>query len=304
MQVGSIAEQLFFTTMMIEGERSDISWSGTGFIYAVETTAGTIHTLVTNKHVLDAATTITVRSPRATGEGALVPGKATQITVTEFGSHAYVSHPDPRVDVAVLPLAAVLLSMAAMGAPPFFRAFGSDLALSHRIANELDALEDVVFVGYPNGIYDQANFTPVARRGSTATPIALDYRGSPAFLIDASVFPGSSGSPVLILDRGMYRRKDGSTVLANRVIFLGVLAAVHMQQVEGTVHDLPAQHLGVTISEPIDLGIVYKATAVDECVDLLLGKHRISRVGQSPSRPGELTEADEELVSSEPGPDS
>jgi hypothetical protein len=36
------------------------------------------------------------------------------------------------------------------------------------------------------------------RRGMTATPPQLDYCGRPTFLIDASVFGGSSGSPVFL----------------------------------------------------------------------------------------------------------
>jgi V8-like Glu-specific endopeptidase len=63
-------------------------------------------------------------------------------------------------------------------------------------SDDLDAIERIIFVGYPNGMYDRKNYTPILRQGITATPFHLDYDGLPAFLIDASVFPGSSGSPV------------------------------------------------------------------------------------------------------------
>ena len=39
---------------------------------------------------------------------------------------------------------------------------------------------------------------PILRRGTTATPIALNFEGRPEFLIDAAVYPGSSGSPVFV----------------------------------------------------------------------------------------------------------
>lgn len=43
------------------------------------------------------------------------------------------------------------------------------------------------------------------------------------FLIDAGVFPGSSGSPVFIYNQGTYPVKDG-IALGSRLIFVGVLS--------------------------------------------------------------------------------
>ncbi|MFT3756084.1 MAG: hypothetical protein QM769_09065 [Pseudoxanthomonas sp.] len=66
---------------------------------------------------------------------------------------------------------------------------------------KLDAAESVTFISYPNGVWDSKNLLPVARRGTTASPIEVDFEGTPRFLIDASVFGGSSGSPAFILNR-------------------------------------------------------------------------------------------------------
>ena len=66
--------------------------------------------------------------------------------------------------------------------------------------NQLNALEDIIFVGYPEGIIDQLNIVPLFRKGSTATPYFLDFESLPVFLIDATALPGSSGSPVFLVD--------------------------------------------------------------------------------------------------------
>lgn len=92
--------------------------------------------------------------------------------------------------------------------------------------DKIDALESVTFVGYPNGIWDKANLLPVARRGATASPLAIDFENTPCFLIDASVFGGSSGSPVFLLSLGIYSDKSGATTIGSRCLFLGVVAAV------------------------------------------------------------------------------
>jgi S1-C subfamily serine protease len=52
MQVESLAEQLFFTTVRIETENSSGRGSGTGFIYSYEWDAKTALFIVTNKHVV------------------------------------------------------------------------------------------------------------------------------------------------------------------------------------------------------------------------------------------------------------
>ena len=136
----------------------------------------------------------------------------------------------------------------------------------------LDAIEEVIFVGYPDGIFDSRNLLPVARRAMTATPIAEDYEGEPAFLIDGSVFGGSSGSPVFLYDRGSFRPRGGGLVVGNRFMLVGVLAAAHVRVVEGR-HELAWQRVGTEEGMPeesLDLGIVFKARTVQETVEELI----------------------------------
>jgi len=73
--------------------------------------------------------------------------------------------------------------------------------------------------------------------------MTVDYLGLPAFLIDAAVFPGSSGSPVFLLDRGMYQNRTGGTVVGSRVMLLGVLAQYYSRAVEGLVREVPARQV-------------------------------------------------------------
>lgn len=267
MDVSTVADQLFFVTAYLEGANADQSWSGTGFVYAIETDQGPVLLLVSNKHVLVEADSLRIRMVAAEGS---VPklGHATQVDVHDARS-IVVGHPDPAVDVAVMPVAPVLEKMTAMGAPPFFRSVGSEMLLTPAKTEALDAIEEVLFVGYPNALFDTRNFTPIARRGATATPIQLDYRGEPAFLVDATVFPGSSGSPVFLHDSGTYRSRDGAVVVGSRLILLGVLAAVHTAQVGGQVASLPAERT-LRLETPIGLGIVYRSETVEVCADALL----------------------------------
>jgi hypothetical protein len=80
---------------------------------------------------------------------------------------------------------------------------------------------------------------------------------------------------------------------------LGVLAAVHVAQVEGEVVDLPARKIA-KIDQPLNLGIVYKAEAIDLCVDLLLARAGLSRVGTL-SQPGVSPSSADELLEESAG---
>lgn len=303
MDVATPAEQLFFVTARLEGRVAERTWVGTGFVHAVKTNAGSAHFLITNKHVVADAESMTVTMIAGGSERPHL-GHATQITLRAFGDGYWAGHPDPAVDVAAFPLSPVINEMVRLGGDPFFRSIPPDLLASADSLAQLDALEEVVFVGYPAGLFDSHNLTPVARRGMTASPVSLNYQGLPAFLVDAAVYPGSSGSPVFIHDRGAHTPKAGGLVLGSRLMCLGILAAVHVRQVQGNVEKLPTG-LAVTFDDPLGLGIVFKAETFEECIDLLLARAGLTRLGgEPPEGNGEPSQADEQLAESGDAPNS
>ena len=275
MKVETISEQLFFATVRLEAWSGKSLSVGTGFVYEVDTDAGIVQSLITNKHVLEGADRLSVTMIRGDDAAPLL-GEGTTINIDPFDEKGWVGHPEPHVDVAAMPLIDVLGAMAKNNARPFFRSLSPAMMASTELLEDLDAIESVTFIGYPNGLYDSANLLPIARRGATATPVGVDYQGKPAFLIDASVFPGSSGSPVFLLDKGIYQDRNGISLGSSRFACLGIIAAVHVRLVEGSVIEVETGS-GIGIEQPIDLGIVYKSVTIDETVDVLLALAGIAR---------------------------
>jgi hypothetical protein len=109
--------------------------------------------------------------------------------------------------------------------------------------------------------------------GHISSVPVVDFNDRPEFVVDAAVFPGSSGSPVF----WWYEHP-------REVRFLGVISEVMVrhQRLE-TVDVKPSAH----IAQMIGLGIVIKATAVRELVDEVLGR---IRAGFVPSGGIELVE--------------
>lgn len=271
--VSTIADQIFYSTVHIESVVSTGTSTATGFLVLYSQKDGSnIPVLVTNKHVLEGASAISFTLAGSKDGQPMTTG--TRITVVDFVDQAWFGHDDPRVDVATMPFAQILQQMSDDGAPAFYRAFGNNLLLTRDQADELDSIEGVTFVGYPNGLFDKASMLPIARRGQTATPVFNDYEGLPAFLIDASVFPGSSGSPVVIFDRGSFTTRDGTTHIGSRLYLAGVIAAVHTRRVHGEVRFTSSG--AASFEDMIDLGIVYKASAIQECVDGMLAQFGIN----------------------------
>lgn len=138
---------------------------------------------------------------------------------------------------------------------------------------ELDAIETVTFIGYPNGIWDSKNLVSVARRGTTASLLEVDFEDTPPFLIDASVFGGFSGSPVFILNQGSFPTKDVGLFAGSRLMFIGVVAAVFLRKQWNEIVSVPiptASKPMVQNEEMIDLGVVLKARAVIETIEAFL----------------------------------
>jgi hypothetical protein len=275
----TFSEQLFFATTHLSCAGSGKTWTGTGFIYQVDTTGGLVQLIVTNRHVVDGADQVRIRLISSDGHGRPKLGEIREVAAdAAFVIENVAFHPDPAIDIAVLPLGPVLEAMASEGWRVYFKSVGHDLAITDEEMAQLDAIEQVMFVGYPAGIFDRAHYTPVLRHGMAATPLQLDYCGKPVFLIDASVFPGSSGSPVFLTPAGIAARRGGGLSIGGRKpVLLGVLAAVHSVRVNAEVTETLTQAIA-TIDQPVNLGIVYKTVAIDATVAVLLERHGIGRV--------------------------
>lgn len=275
MDANSITRQFFFTTARIESTAADgTKSSGTAFFYNASRTNRVAPFLVTNKHVVRGARDGRVFFLEGNESGPVL-GHSVHGNFANFEGH-WVFHPNEYVDLCCLSVADVIQASIDGGHPVFFKSVSSGLCPSPTDVADLEAIEDVYFIGYPSALYDTVNLTPIVRTGTTATPIELKYNGLPAFLIDASVFPGSSGSPVFIVQRGGYRTGGSYHVGGDRAFFVGVVASVHVSPTTGKLIQV-ADDPGVVFTLPIDLGVVFNWQAVDELIDEACRLRKVDR---------------------------
>ena len=120
-------------------------------------------------------------------------------------------------------------------------------------------------IGYPIGLWDEANNFPILRKGVAASHPALDFNRESIGVIDAACFPGSSGSPILIYKTN-YVNKLGVTRLgATQIILLGLLTAGPVYTCEGTIEikEIPTNSVPiVSTNQMIHLGYYVKAKEI------------------------------------------
>lgn len=269
MEIDSTAKKLLFSTVRVDTELEDGSeGSGTAFIIAHNHAKGTTPFIVTNRHLVEGVRRgglVFTRSER----GRPAFGQRFQLNIDDFPA-AWFYHPDEAVDLAIVPLRPLERAARELGVELYYHAVDSRSIPDTAAVRGFDALEDVLFVGYPSGVWDHVNLMPILRRGTTATPLELDFEGHKQFLIDAAVYPGSSGSPVFVLRSDPLRPHlpSGKTVW-----FAGVVAAVFFREeanhlVPGPV---PAQAASPSVTaEMIDLGLVIKSESVREVIEAFL----------------------------------
>jgi Trypsin-like peptidase domain len=267
MKVETAIEQLLFSTILIATTKPLGPATGTGFLFEYEDGDKKFPFIVTNKHVVDNATAGRMFFTLSDDSQPFI-GQRVDVEFTDFQT-LWHGHPNPLIDIAIAPFGQVFHSLCNAGKKPFIRTIPQSLTLESVGTDDVDAMEEVIFIGYPNGIYDKVNLLPIIRRGTTATPLQLDYNGRPTFLIDASVFGGSSGSPVFLYSPGgrvdRYRRMNVNA----KVIFLGILAEVHIREEYNPLEliTITSTNVPVTkVTQMLDLGIVFKARAIVEVV--------------------------------------
>lgn len=193
-----LEEQLSHTTVQIisiDFESKDTS-SGTGFCCELKKFDGVKkNVIITNRHVIKNQDKGFLVFKRKIGDS--IYGNKAIYTIDNFES-AWTQHPDTTVDLAMIDLDQIINLFSSKGVEIFTKIVPEDLFINDSTLNTLSILEDVVMIGYPIGLSDYVNNTPIARTGTTASQPKLDYLGTKEFLIDIAAFPGSSGSPVFL----------------------------------------------------------------------------------------------------------
>jgi len=211
----------FFLNLMIEGDKY-------------------VPVIVTNRHVIENANGLKAEIGRFCLTERTEDGKP---DVKRFHMHEVKGFADQcfvhsEADLAVFPLAPILNDAEKDGKNFFYVALSPNEIPSKDEIADIPHLQEVVMVGYPNGIWDSVNNQPIFRRGITATHPEHDFDGRKEFLIDVACFNGSSGSPVFLFDYGFSQKRSSDAILSMggaSVKLLGVLYAGPQHRVVGKV---------------------------------------------------------------------
>jgi len=261
----------------------DEHWNGsigTCFQFTFFESQGTgLHALVTDKHVImpepnyvpkSAFITVTL----ATSDNKPDYGRELRLEIPRL-AEKWIPHPNPTIDLAIIPVNEIMASQANIGQPIFQVNLNQVHIPSDDEIKRLSAIEDLIIIGYPIGISDEVNNVPVIRRGTTATPPFLDFNGNRDFLVDAPIFEGSSGSPVFLFRRGAWVDDlTNQPKIGTDMRLLGVIWGNITQNVTAKKRDftpIPTQLRDDYVTQvPTNLGIAVKSQQILEFEPVLM----------------------------------
>jgi len=265
------------TTVRIENSDGRKTNYGTGFLVdTLETNKSFMQRMfiVSNKHVITNFPDATIYFiPRSYGGNDLF-GQVTCAKVEDWRNH-WVLHPSPDVDVAILPFTEITQATAPNPAVSngVFNignvGWPTTSMLTTNNLRQFQAIESVVFLGYPSGVYDTTHTLPISRQGTTASPLTVDFLGRRCFAVDAAVFPGSSGSPVFLYNPIGYLDSHGG-MMQSRVLLVGIIAENYYVNAENvfTLRQVPSDWTGTfTNAQPFNLGIAFRSDTILELLD-------------------------------------
>jgi V8-like Glu-specific endopeptidase len=202
-------EQIFLGTVLIEN-RSD-NEMGTGFLIGKPVGGNYKVLLFSNKHVfwgkkdkdklnIEKQIHLTFHTKESDETYTLEKHYSFDGKITRDAKYGYYDHPDPAVDVAC----ANISGLNNRGIKLHISVLKTEDFLNFE-RGQLRAGMKILFVGYPTGYFDKKNLLPIMRSGIIASIPSVDFNGERQILVDAQVFPGSSGSPVFTSLDGKYK---------------------------------------------------------------------------------------------------
>lgn len=274
---GGVMDEAFLNSTVFISYKIDLQneSNGSGFLVfrEINETQGHIY-LVTNRHVIPPESEKKSISIRVSTRKADIL-KIDTIEVPIVGENGkYLPnvrlHKNSEYDIAVVNITQEVIKNGISAAWIPMSLFATKDKLR---AEGITVGDEIYLLGYPDAIYDSRNASPILRLGIIATEPTQGYAFNDklrksfklptqidGFLIDANVFPGSSGSLVILKQQATTIGPHGETVVS---------AAKKIPYVLGIVSgSIPIVDAALRSVQRMGLGIVYSADAVKETIEL------------------------------------
>ena len=247
-----ISEQLLYNTVRIQTKNS--YGTGSFFKFKIDDKNSVI-VIITNKHVVNNNPREEVQFSLHTCNEKGEPDSNVEITLNaEWKFH-------PSQDLCYCYAADLFRATEQVCKKTAFVISNEETIVPNQMQLEdLNALEELVMVGYPVALRDEINNYPVFRRGYTANPPSVDFNMPGIGLVDMACFPGSSGSPIYVLNETGYRKKSGEYVLGGqRILLLGFLVSIPIYSAVGKMiqQALPVQQTQIAPSIQVATNLGY-----------------------------------------------
>jgi trypsin-like peptidase len=275
----SLNDRFHSISTIIRTTTPSISSQGTGFFYqrlapsdgpGPQWVAVKGQWLVTNRHVLlppsggteNEPSSVTFHLRKLNSENQLAWDPITLATADIEKLARF--HQNNSIDVAIIDISEIFAGRINSGE----RVGGYSAVSSGNFAGknniEIEASSDVLVIGYPRGFYDNVNLYPVIKSGIVASRWGANFRGNRYFLIDAKLFPGSSGSIVISKPIDIVVKAGQVMHSAEKQFaFLGIYSGEPYQQ----QHPIELDDMIIIQKSGFNLGNVWYAEVIEEIID-------------------------------------
>ena len=250
------SDDLLYLTLLIKTNKG----TGTGFIYSFLDKGDKFPVLITNKHVFNDCNTIEFDLHTSTYNNKKLLPTIVNVKLSGIHKKLHLALHKNDIDLCALPLRGIFEKFEEKNDDKdqiiYYRSVTEDIMKDKDSTENLSAVEDILMVGYPKGIYDVKNNFPIFRKGITSSHPRVDYNDRPEFLIDASCVAGSSGSPVFL-----YKLIEGCI---DSTSLLGVLYSGPANPTKGNIinqNNVDQNNIVIT-DVPINIGYVIKEKVI------------------------------------------
>lgn len=254
------------TTTLLETDLGNgAAGSGTGFFFEINhpeiSENDYSQFIATNKHVIDGARKVTAHITRMQ-DNSPVYGEQIAIEIDLIDNpNSTIYHPDSNVDLCLINISDVRENYASQGTELYMLNFDSSMIPTEEQLYLFNAMEDVVMVGYPRGLWDMTNNLPIMRKGVTSSHLSFKFNNREVFMADIACYRGSSGSPLFIHNDGMWIGRKGQNFDRSPILLIGIASQIPTEISIGSItpSDIPTSTNERIIQNDLNLGIFVKS---------------------------------------------